>query len=262
MEDILKKLEIARKNLQVLESLSPSNPTSGRVTEKTELSQKKQIKLQNAEKNLQSLAAISGTYEFQTLQIVGNTIPESWCPEVISTNTASNLLSDLVVDTDPVAKLGLGNLSNQDSSNVNITGGEITLDGSFNTGVILLSTSFSTGEISVRSPIIDFTSVGQTNIFIVPMGYVFLINSMEIVTLEVNLLEKEPIINFGNSSSSNEYYGPFISTSLTAGSRHICQYPQDGIIENTIITIGISNPSVADTHKGVGVISGFLLKLN
>ena len=262
MEDILKKLEIARKNLEILENLSPSSVSSGGVLQKKEVAQKKQIKLQSAEQNLQNLAALSGTYEFQTLQIVGNTIPESWCPEVISTSSSSNLLSDLVVDTDPVSKLGLGNLSNQDSSDVNITGGKISLDGSFNTGVVLLSDSFSTGEISIRSSLIDFTSIGQINVFIVPTGYVFLINSMEIITLEVNLLEKEPTINFGNSTSTNEYYGPFICNSTTVGSRHICQVPQNGIEENTIITIGVTETSTADVHRGVGVISGFLLKLD
>jgi hypothetical protein len=262
MEDILKKLELARKNLKMLDGLSQTTSQSGVLSLEQKEKNKNAIKLQEAEQNLKKLSEVSGTYDFQTIQIIGNTIPESWCPEVVSTSSYSGNLSDLIIDTDPVAKLGLGSISNQDANNVVITGGEITVDGNFNTGVILSNNSYSTGEISIRSPIINFKNSGSTNIFIVPTGYVFLINSMEIVTLEIESEVTGPFVSFGNSSSSNDYYGPILHEGYLSGGRHIAQFPQDAILENTIVTISVTTPSSSSTHNGFGIVTGFLLKLS
>lgn len=332
MEDILKKLEIARKNLEILNKISPSNPNSSSVKTQSldnenkinikisseNLSQLsslsgsadlqqikisenkipeswspqlntppepstnlfvqpqniniqnsnvqtsyKELNVQSSEENLDNLAALSGTYEFQTLQIVGNTIPQSWCPEVVSTtSTGSGLLSDLVIDVDPVQKFGLGNMSLQNSDDVNITGGKISVDGFFNTGLILSNNSFSTGEISIRSPLINFKNISNTNVFIVPTGYIFLINTMEIITLEIESLIKSPKVSFGNTNSQNEYCGPVVSQSNNIGSRHIIKSPQNGIQENTIITINVLESSDSNVHNGFGIIRGSLIKTN
>jgi hypothetical protein len=332
MEDILKKLELARKNLEILNKISPSNTNSSSIKTQSldnnninikaaseNLSQLsslsgtdgfqqinisnnkipeswspqlnipleaptnifvqpenininkeniqtsyKEINVQSAEENVDNLAALSGTYEFQTLQIVGNTIPQSWCPEVVSTTstTGSGLLSDLIIDTDPVQKFGLGNMSLQNSDDVNITGGKISVDGFFNTGVVLSGNSFSTGEISIRSPLINFKNTGSTNVFLVPTGYIFLINTMEIVTLEIDSLIKSPKISFGNTTSQEEYCRSIVSQSNSVGSRHIIKSPQNGIQENTIINMSVLESSDSSVHNGFGIIRGSLIKIN
>lgn len=327
MEDILKKLQLAKKNLELLNKATPSSTNSSSIKQQSSnnnninvdyinnnlnklaslsgtsqlqqinidkipeawspqlnvsapesnnvLAQQqninikndstqtgyKQINVSTSEENINNLVELSGTYEFQTLQIKGDTIPQSWCPEVASLSTTENKLSDLIIDTDPVQKFGLGNMSLQNADDVDITGGKISVDGFFNTGVILSNDSFSTGEISIRSPNINFKNTGVTNIFLVPVGYVFLINTMEIITLEIDSLLKLPKVSFGNTSFQEEYCKSIILKSDAVGSRHIIKSPQDGIPENTIITISVLENSDSSVHTGFGIIRGSLIKI-
>lgn len=329
MDDILRKLNLAKKNLEILNSASPDKPkkmtaikshpkpknppttnlisttTSAapetkNILEKAKLINeniKELIKISEAAKlqKLQAaqtvikenwnakpqtvnqldptngalikLAALSGTYEFQTIQIIGNTIPEIWCPEVrskvdpkdlpvIPINRGGTGATDVISSRN---NLGLGTLSTQNSSSVAITGGEITVNGQFNTGVTLSANSYSTAKISIRSAIIDFTVAGEVQLFTVPIGYFFLIDEMEVITLSISSPAEPPLFTFGNTSSSTAYYGPGLCKSNSTEFRHVIQSPQNGVVENTTVTFNIQEASTAGVHTGIGIITGYLV---
>jgi hypothetical protein len=326
MDEILRKLKLARKNLEILNSASPDKPkkltaiktkpkpkdsptneislatprSEVNILEKAKLINEniqqlmkisesvKLKKLQNtqavikedwspksqtiepldpANTELIRLASLSGAYEFQTIQIIGNTIPEIWCPEVRSKVDAKDLpvipvnrggtgATDVISSRN---NLGLGTLSTQNSNSVAITGGEITVNGQFNTGVSLSANSYSTAKMSIRSPIIDFTIAGEVQLFTVPIGYFFLIDEMEVITISISSSGEPPLFTFGNTSSSNAYYGPGLCKSNSAEFRHVIQSPQNGAVENTTVTFNIQEASTAGVHTGVGIINGYLI---
>jgi hypothetical protein len=272
MDDILKKLRIAQKNLEKLENMSPSNTEPEGVMQvenldSGELKSKKSENVILAGQALEKLALISGTYEFQTLQIIGSIIPERWCPEVrpkisfedlpiITVNHGGTGATDGATAR---SNLGIGTIGTQNANNVNITGGAITLDGQFNTGVTLPANSYSTAKISIRSAIIDFKITGDVEIFTVPVGYFFSIDEMEVITLSISSPGEPPIFSFGNTTSQNEYYGPGLSKSNGIEYRHVIQSPQNGVVENTTVTFNILEASTAGTHTGFGLITGYLI---
>lgn len=324
MDEILKRLTIAKKNLEILESISPGNskaPKLMALENKIKIkNQKKEIanakiknelsilkkanenieqlikisesanlkKLENeqpvikenwspkspsiptidpANTELIRLAMLSGTYGFQTIQIIGNTIPEIWCPEIrskvdpkdlpiIPVNRGGTGATDIVTSRN---NLGLGTLSTQDSSSVAISGGQITIDGQFNTGVQLSPNSYSTAKMSIRSAIIDFTVAGVVEIFTIPLGYFFLIDEIEVITLSILSPGAPPLFTFGNNISTNAYYGPGISKSNSIESRHVIQSPQNPVAENTTIIFNIQEASTAQSHTGVGIVNGYLI---
>jgi hypothetical protein len=274
MDDILKKLSIAQKNLAKLENMSPSNiePEGVMQVENAnsgELKSKKSENVVLAGQALEKLASISGTYEFQTLQIIGSIIPERWCPEIrpkisfedlpiITVNQGGTGATD---GTTARSNLGIGTIGTQNANNVNITGGAITLDGQFNTGVTLPANSYSTAKISIRSAIIDFKVTGDVEIFTVPAGYFFSIDEMEVITLSITSPGEPPIFSFGNTTSQNEYYGPGLSKSNGVEYRHVIQSPQNGVVENTTVTFNILEASTAETHTGFGLITGCLISI-
>jgi len=274
MDDILKKLSIAQKNLAKLENMSPSNiePEGVMQVENAnsgELKSKKSENVVLAGQALEKLASISGTYEFQTLQIIGSIIPERWCPEIrpkisfedlpiITVNQGGTGATD---GTTARSNLGIGTIGTQNANNVNITGGAITLDGQFNTGVTLPANSYSTAKISIRSAIIDFKVTGDVEIFTVPAGYFFSIDEMEVITLSITSPGEPPIFSFGNTTSQNEYYGPGLSKSNGVEYRHVIQSPQNGVVENTTVTFNILEASTAETHTGFGLITGYLISI-
>lgn len=119
----------------------------------------------------------------------------------------------------------------------------------------------STLQISIQTPIINFKTVAQTNIFTVPTGYLFLMDHREIISTNVVSPATAPTIEFGNSGDSDAYEEPILTTSNSTGSRHIIENYEDGITGGTVITFGITSASTAGTHQGIAVIKGSLIKI-
>jgi hypothetical protein len=130
----------------------------------------------------------------------------------------------------------------------------------FNTGVSLSANSWSSGRISIRSALVNLKTVATTQIFTVPSGYMFLIDTMEIVTTAITTPGNPPTISFGTVSSTSEYYGPTQITSNSVGARHIIENPQDGATSSTVVTFSVTTASTASVHTGCGIVTGYLLK--
>lgn len=168
--------------------------------------------------------------------------------------TAQGLLD--FVDTG----LGFGTLAGQNQDNVTITGGTISIDGLFNVGLSLASNSFSTAKMSARSPVTNFKNVGETTIFTVPSGYMFLVDTMELITTSISEAGVPPQVRFGITGSADLFYSSARSTSNSFGERHIVETPQNGVDAGSVVSFGITEGSTAATHQGVAVVTGYLLK--
>jgi len=240
VKDIEKFIESANKNLEILEG---------------------------AEENMSKLAFISGQYDFKTFKIVGNTMPARWCPE-LRINTPQTDLPIVSVQkggtgatsaSEARINLGIGSMGTQDFDNVNIIGGSISVDGQFNTGVVLNDQSYSTSKISIRSPLVDFRIKKITQIFAVPSGRFFLVDEMEIISLLVSSPREAPIVSFGNVISPSAYYGPASSASNQPNSRHTIERRQDAIGEGEVVVFGVEEASTADEHFGFVLVTGYLV---
>jgi hypothetical protein len=115
---------------------------------------------------------------------------------------------------------------------------------------------------SIRSPEIDFTTSGQTEIFSVPENSMFFINSMEILTTNLYLKDEAPSIKVGNQFNDSEYYQETFVSINDLGARHIIEDPQNGAEEGSTVIVSVINPSTAETHKGYCIINGVLFTLN
>lgn len=117
-------------------------------------------------------------------------------------------------------------------------------------------------SVSVKSIEIDFTLSGSTEIFTVPLNYMFFINSIEILTTEINTPGEPPSIKLGNEINDMYYYQETYTHSNSLGYRHIIEDPQNAIFEETLLKATICNPSTAIVHKGYIIINGFLFNYN
>jgi hypothetical protein len=167
----------------------------------------------------------------------------------------------------------LGTLSSQNSTDVNISGGtlnglnnvqtlQLSVTGLLNTGVNLSANAFSTAKISIRSAIVDLTKIGETNIFTVPANYMFLIDSMEILTTMIAGTNTTLQTRFGNNFNSSEYYASNIIKNNSVGERHIIEIAQNAALSGSIVNFGVTTPSSAPMHEGAGIINGTLIKTN
>lgn len=162
--------------------------------------------------------------------------------------------------SDFASGLGFGSLASQNMDNVTITGGTISINGLFNVGLSLSSNTFSTAKMSARSPITNFKTVGDTSIFTVPSGYMFLIDTMEIVTTTISGASTAPKVRFGVSGSEEMFYASNTTTSNSFGSRHVIENPQNGVDAGSVITFGVAESSTATSHYGAAIVTGYLLK--
>lgn len=156
--------------------------------------------------------------------------------------------------------LNLGSMAAQSMDNVTITGGTASLTGLFNVGLTLASNSFSTAKMTARSQITNFKSVGDTTIFTVPTGYMFLVDTMEIITISISEAGQPPKVRFGVGGTPEMFHPASPTTSNSFGSRHIIENPQDGVDSGTAVVFGITEASTAASHQGAAVVSGYLLK--
>ena len=173
-----------------------------------------------------------------------------------STNTSTGAM----VVTGGVGIGGAMNIGGAVDVNSSLTANSMSVDGNFNTGVTLGTNAFPTGKISVRSAIVDLKTVADTTIFTVPTGYMFLVDTMEIVTTSVTSPSAAPVVQFGNGGDGDAYYGPNQVTSNSVGARHIIENPQDGVVAGTAVAFGVTTASTASAHSGVGIVTGYLMK--
>jgi len=158
------------------------------------------------------------------------------------------------------SSLGFGTLATQNQNNVTITGGSISIGGLFNVGMVLSSDSFSTAKMTARSAVTDFCEVGDVQIFTVPSGYMFLVDTMEIVTTSITGADTPPKVRFGTVASAELFHASSRTTSNAFGERHVVETPQNGVDAGSIISFGVTEASTASSHSGVAVVTGYLLK--
>jgi hypothetical protein len=124
----------------------------------------------------------------------------------------------------------------------------------------LEASSLQSNLICIRSPLINFKTIADINIFAVPSGYVFLLEKMEIITTLIESAGTSPTVRFGNLNSYAEHYGPTVVETNQNGSRHIILDPQNAISENSVVTFGVTVASTASSHYGHALLTGFLIK--
>jgi hypothetical protein len=127
--------------------------------------------------------------------------------------------------------------------------------------ISLNSGSDFTSKMTIRSSIIDFKQEADIEMFTVPVGYMFSIDYMEILTTSISSPGSPPTVRFGNSSEYAAYYSDSVSNSNDLGARHIIEDPQNAVQGGTTVTFGVTSASTASLHMGSGIVSGHLVKL-
>jgi hypothetical protein len=130
------------------------------------------------------------------------------------------------------------------------------------TPVVLSADAESTNKITVRSPIVNFKQTGDVGILTVPEGYMFSIDSMEILTTAISSPAAAPNVRFGNSLSYGAYHAASTTQSNSLGSRHIIENPQDAAVAGTNVTFGVTTASTAGSHSGCGIVTGHLIRIS
>ena len=133
-----------------------------------------------------------------------------------------------------------------------------------NNPIILADNAGFVDKTTIRSPEISFNVVGDTSIFEVPPNFMFLIDSMEIVTkvkIGQMTLAQLPVVRFGNLDDPQFYHKDSIAYINSIGARHILEIPQNAIYEGTIVTFGVSSASLGAVHTGYAVIYGSLIRV-
>lgn len=133
-----------------------------------------------------------------------------------------------------------------------------------NNPIILADNASFVDKTTIRSPEINFKVVGDTNIFEVPPNFMFLIDSMEIVSKTILgqlTLPQLPIIRFGNLDDPQIYYKDSIAYVNTIGARHVLEIPQNAIYEGNTVTFGVSSPSLGLIHTGYAIVHGSLIRV-
>jgi hypothetical protein len=124
------------------------------------------------------------------------------------------------------------------------------------------STASRFGPLLFRDTgIINFKTVAQHSIYTVPVGYMFVIDSMEIITVTSTTPGTPPTVQFGTTLDTDLFLGPVATTSNSVGSRHVAEDPQDGAIAGVILSAGITQASSAAAHTGILIFKGYELKV-
>lgn len=108
---------------------------------------------------------------------------------------------------------------------------------------------------------LNFKNTGNYNLLTVPTNYLFILDTMEILTTNIDTPNAAPYIKFGNTSNLSAYQAPNQTVSNSQYARHIYDNPQDAISEGTIITFSITTGSTAVMHSGYAIIKGYLTNI-
>lgn len=114
-------------------------------------------------------------------------------------------------------------------------------------------------SLILSSPLVNFKSTGDLDIFTVPSGYMFFIDRMEVVTTAITSAGSAPYIRFGKTGSLATFLSAVESQSNSSGARHIFDSPQQGT-SSTTVTFGVTAASTALEHKGYGIVRGYLVR--
>lgn len=163
-------------------------------------------------------------------------------------NTVLNWYSGYLFDS--------GNIPSIDWFNRNLSGNwNLNNNPIINSGNL---DSYSTERI-YKTQKINFKITGNYNILTVPNNYLFMIDTMEVLTTDTNNASSAPYIKFGNTNDLQAYKTPIQTTSNSTYSRHIFDSPQDAVPAGTIITASISTGSTAINHSGFLLFKGTLI---
>lgn len=132
--------------------------------------------------------------------------------------------------------------------------------------ILSVNPSMETGgkkyqELVMVSPLVDFKTTGETNIFTIPSGHVFFLDKMEVITTAITAAGTAPSVRFGKNGSSAAFYTESQSQSNSLRARHIIDSPQNGEEAGVTITFGVTTASTATEHKGVAVVKGYLISV-
>jgi len=130
------------------------------------------------------------------------------------------------------------------------------------TSVVLSEDAEFTNKITARSPIVNLKDTGDVGILTVPEGYMFLIDSMEVLTTSISQPGTAPTVRFGNTQVSDAYHAAGTTQSNALGSRHVIENPQDAAAAGTAVTFGVTVASTAGSHAGCGIVTGHLIRVS
>lgn len=108
------------------------------------------------------------------------------------------------------------------------------------------------------SPVINFKTVADTNIFTVPAGHFFFVQQMEVITTAITSPGSAPYVRFGKVGSLALFQSIIQTTSNSLLARHSIDSTANGQEGSFTATFGITTASTATEHKGVAVIKGYL----
>ena len=130
------------------------------------------------------------------------------------------------------------------------------------TPVVLSENAEFTNKITVRSPIVNLKNTGDVGILTVPEGYMFAVDSMEVLTTSITTPRVAPSVRFGNLQSGDAYYPAAVTQSNGMGARHVIENPQNAAAAGTTVTFGVTVASTADAHAGCGIVTGHLIRVS
>lgn len=171
--------------------------------------------------------------------------------ELASTGTnLQNQINNLIVNAGVVGINGISGI-------ISITGiGNIIVQSSGQT----INISDGEGIKIFKTSKINFKQTGIYNLYTIPNGYFFSIDSMEIITTDVSALISPPYVEFGDNINQSGYLSLYQTSSSTIYNRDIIDSASDLIIGNTVINGTIYSGSIGTSHSGFLIYKGYLIK--
>jgi hypothetical protein len=124
-----------------------------------------------------------------------------------------------------------------------------------------MSGYYGSSELSFSTQILNFKQTGSYNILSVPTEKYFLINSAEVITLNISGAASAPQIWFGENSDIGSFYSGIQITSNSMMSRHVINNPTFAISGGQILCGTIVSGSTAGVHSGLLAFRGYLISI-